>query len=353
MKIILLLISLLLLACNNKTNGRIVLEEQGSFAFGGTVIEAKGEFDRYNLFPSSNGQTHHSDHGYAFYQIPVNARKYPIAFLHGGGQSARSFETTPDGREGFQNIFLKRRYSVYLVDQPRRGRAGNSSVSTTINPIPSEQFAYNFFRIGFWPDYFEGVQFKKDEETLNQYFRQITPNTGAFDEETVSDAMSELFNRIGEGILVAHSQGAGPAFFTAIKNDKVKSLVLYEPGGCSLPFPSGEVPSANDITMPAYLPIKEISREDFSKLSRIPIILYFGDYIPKEHSENPYLEEWRLRIELIRVWEDILRKHGGDIEIVILPEIGIYGNTHFPFSDLNNIEIADLLEKYFEEKKLN
>lgn len=28
--------------------------------------------------------------------------------LHGAGQSSRTWESTPDGREGFQNIFLRR-----------------------------------------------------------------------------------------------------------------------------------------------------------------------------------------------------------------------------------------------------
>ena len=39
--------------------------------------------------------------------------------------------------------------------------------------------------------------------------------------------------------------------------------------------------------------------------------------------------------------------------MVHLPEIGIKGNTHFPFSDLNNLEIADLLSKWFHEKNLD
>ncbi|MFR5879950.1 MAG: hypothetical protein ACLUEQ_03600 [Cloacibacillus evryensis] len=39
--------------------------------------------------------------------------------------------------------------------------------------------------------------------------------------------------------------------------------------------------------------------------------------------------------------------------LVHLPEIGIRGNTHFPFSDLNNIEIADLLSKFLKEKGLD
>ena len=132
--------------------------------------------------------------------------------------------------------------------------------------------------------------------------------------------MSALFDRIGEGILLAHSQGAGPAFFTAIKNKNVKALVLYEAGGCSLPFPQNASPT--NITMPAYFPIKEIpeddfkklasipiviyygdnipkEKSDFKKLASIPIVIYYGDNIPKEKSDNPYLEEWRLRVELI------------------------------------------------------
>ncbi|ASG46422.1 hypothetical protein CES93_23815 [Citrobacter freundii] len=35
-----------------------------------------------------------------------------------------------------------------------------------------------------------------------------------------------------------------------------------------------------------------------------------------------------------------------------LPEVGIKGNTHFPFSDLNNVQIADLVSKFLKEKDL-
>ena len=42
----------------------------------------------------------HGDHLYAFYQVPQNARPLPIVMLHGAYQSARSWETTSDAREG-------------------------------------------------------------------------------------------------------------------------------------------------------------------------------------------------------------------------------------------------------------
>lgn len=96
-----------------------------------------GDYD--NNKPTSVGQSFHGDHLYAFYQVPQNAKATPIVMLHGAFQSARSWETTSDGREGFQTLFLRRGFPVYLVDQPRRGRAGNSTVATTVEPTPYDQ----------------------------------------------------------------------------------------------------------------------------------------------------------------------------------------------------------------------
>jgi hypothetical protein len=116
----------------------LVLQEQGSFAVGGTVIKNPGTFDPSK--PTPDGQTFHGDHAYAFYQIPVNARKLPLVLWHGAGQFSKSWATTADGREGYQNIFLRRRFGVYVVDQPRRGNAGRSTLPMTITPTPDELF---------------------------------------------------------------------------------------------------------------------------------------------------------------------------------------------------------------------
>jgi hypothetical protein len=56
---------------------------------------------------------------------------------------------------------------------------------------------------------------------------------------------------------------------------------------------------------------------------------------------------------MARIWEATINKHGGDATVVHLPEIGIKGNTHFPFSDLNNVEIADQLSGWLKEKGLD
>ena len=49
----------------------------------------------------------------------------------------------------------------------------------------------------------------------------------------------------------------------------------------------------------------------------------------------------------------VVNLHGGDVRVVHLPEIGINGNTHFPFSDLNNVGIADLMSDWLKEKDLD
>src|ERR1044071_10189729 len=128
-----------------KKQNPLIIESQGSFAVGGTVVTAPGTFDpikqgAYNPAGTDPaGQTLHGDHAYVFYQIPANARKLPLVFWHGHGQSAKTWETTPDGREGFQNIFLRRRFPVYLIDKPRRGRAARSTQPVNITATPDEQ----------------------------------------------------------------------------------------------------------------------------------------------------------------------------------------------------------------------
>jgi pimeloyl-ACP methyl ester carboxylesterase len=326
-----------------------VIQAQGSFAVGGKVVRAPGTFN--NNAPTAERQSLHSDHLYAFYQVPQDPKSLPIVMLHGAYQSGRSWETTSDGREGFQSIFLRRHFPVYLVDQPRRGRAGNSTVAATIEPIPYDQLFFDQFRIGTWPNYFDGVQFDRKPETLNQFFRSVTPNTGPYDPDVISDAMSSLFGRTGPAILFTHSQAGGPGWLTAIKNPNVKAIVAFEPGS-GFVFPEGELPASMPSAAGTLSP-ETVSLDDFQKLTRIPIVIYYGDNIPTEPTLRRGEDNWRVRLAMARLWVDAVNKHGGDARLVHLPEVGIRGNTHFLFSDLNNVEIADLVSKFLAEKKLD
>lgn len=348
-----LLVTVLVAACSSTKQGTgsgpIVIKEQGSFAAGGTVITNNGVFDPNK--PTPDGQTYHGDHAYVFYQVPVNPRKLPLVMWHGIGQFSKTWETTPDGREGYQNIFLRRRFPVYILDQPRRGNASRSTVGGNIAATPDEQQWFSTFRIGIWPTYFDGVQFARDSNTLNQYFRQMVPNIGPIDINVTTDAASALFNKIGPAILVTHSHAGGMGWITAVKNQNVKAIVSYEPGSGFL-FPEGEVPAPIEFTGGSLTPVA-VPLTDFLKLTKIPIIIYYGDNIPTTQSPNPGVDGWRARLAMARKWRDVINKHGGDATVVHLPEIGIKGNTHFPFSDLNNTAIANLMSNWLKEKKLD
>ncbi|WP_318350940.1 alpha/beta hydrolase [Aquipluma nitroreducens] len=346
----LLFLTVISLSVNAKPKEKpLMIQEQGSFAVGGTVVTNPGTFNPYNQ--TTEGQTFHGDHAYIFYQVPVKARKYPLVMWHGIGQFSKTWETTPDGREGYQNIFLRRGFGVYLIDQPRRGNASRSTATATIAPTPDEQGWFGTFRVGIWPNYFEGVQFSKDSETLNQYFRQMVPNLGPIDINVNTDAVSALFTKIGPAILVTHSHSGGMGWGTAIKNQNIKAIVSYEPGS-GFVFPDGEVPAPIPMAGGTLAAIG-VPISDFMKLTKIPIIIYYGDNIPEKPMDNPGQDGWRARLEMARLWRDCVNKHGGDVTVIHLPEIGIKGNTHFPFSDLNNIEIADLMSAWLKEKGLD
>jgi len=92
---------------------------------------------------------------------------------------------------------------------------------------------------------------------------------------------------------------------------------------------------------------------DFMLLTRIPNIIFYGDNIPEQPMVVPSQDQWRVRLAMARLWADAVNRRGGDATVVHLPLIGIRGNTHFPFSDLNNLEIACLLSDFLEKKGLD
>lgn len=324
-------------ACSQDSAMRVA--RQGSFAIGGTVLR------------DSKGRTFHGDHAYVFYQIPPNAKKYPLVFAHGVGQFSKTWESTPDGREGFQNIFLRRGFAVYLVDQPRRGNAGRGTQPASISPAFDEEEWFNRFRLGVWPDYFEGVQFKRDSETLSQFYRQMTPNIGSADFEVYSDAYAALFDKIGPAIFVTHSQGGAVGWRTLLKTKNIKAIVSYEPGG-SIPFPKGQMPpEAKILTLSKKTEGVEVPMSAFMEYAKVPIIVFFGDNLP-DSDGRPEQYEWTRRLRLMRIWAKMLNDLGGDVTVVHLPEAGLRGNTHFPMSDLNNVEVANLMSDWLREKNL-
>jgi len=324
----------------------LVVQRQGSFAAGGSVLQAPGVFDATSATPQ--GQTLHGDHVYVQFQIPPSARQYPLVLWHGGGQSGMCWESTVDGREGYQSIFLRRGYAVYIIDQPRRGRAGNSTQGTTLTPTPADQELFVAWRLGLWPSFYPNTQFPQGAEALNQFFRLMTVNTGPSPQGLVTDGAAAAFERIGPAVLVTHSASGVLGWITGIKSANVKAIYAYEP--TNYVFPEGEVPPPEGNQAGQAVPMA-----DFLKLTKIPIVFEYSDGIPTGDTPSPYprVENWRLRLRLGKKMIDALNRHGGDAQLLHLPEAGIHGNTHFSFADVNNIEIADLFSDWLKEKRLD
>ncbi|MDA0172076.1 alpha/beta fold hydrolase [Solirubrobacter taibaiensis] len=337
-------------SADSQAPGVLRIRDQGGFAVGGSVKTTPGTFDPRNP-TNPAGQTLHGDHARVFFQVPERARKLPLVLWHGFKESGTSWGMTPDGREGFQTLFLRRRYSVYTLDQPRRGAAARTTVGTMTDTAADEQWFFNQFRLGLWPDLYRGVQFPDDPESLNQFFRQMVPDSGPLDAKVVVDAATAAFARIGRGILVTHSQAGGFGWRTTMRTSRVKGVIALEPGS-GFVFPEGEVPAPMS-SAAGPLAGEAVPMANFRRLTQVPIAVYYGDNIPSEPTDIAGRDNWRVRLAMARLWVDAVNRHGGDATLVHLPSIGIKGNTHFLFSDLNNERIARHIATFLSRKRLD
>ena len=332
-------------ADNTETTEPLTIAEQGIFSAGGITITSDGTFNPEDQWEETGaGQTSHVDHANVLYQIPEEETSLPMVFLHGYGQSRMGWMITPDGREGWAEMFLRDGHSVYLVDEPRRGEAGQTSVSGTISTKTLDQRWYTQFRIGRWEDGKsvpnEGSQFPNDDNSVDQFFRQMTPDTGMtsdmggdFDNDVVAQALAstvdEVYERSGkDSILVTHSQGGGPGWTAAKYTDHIAAIVAIEPGGA---------PSSDS--------------EDYQTVleKKIPITMYFGDYIDNGDTVIQATGMWQGMRQACYDFADAYTKAGGNCTVVDLPKEGITGNDHFMFQDLNNDVIQEHIENWIQE----
>lgn len=326
-------------------SGTLRIADQGIFSAGGTVISSDGTFDVANYYTSREGSTSHVDHANVLYQIPEDDTGLPMVFLHGYGQSRMGWMTTPDGRKGWSDLFLRKGHSVWLIDQPRRGEAGQTSVAGTMTTEPSDQTWYTQFRIGTYVDdtftYNEGSQFPGGEEALDQFFRQMTPDTGmdnaAGDQnidntvvaQAVAAAIDEVYERTGkDSILVTHSQGGMPGWEAARYTDHIAAIVAIEPGMAP-----------------------EVGSEDYTAMleKEIPVVFYYGDYIGEEFTDIPAAGMWAMMASSADTFTEAYTAAGLTSTVIHLPEENITGNSHFMFQELNNDVIADHVENWIQE----
>jgi pimeloyl-ACP methyl ester carboxylesterase len=340
-----------------------MVAKQGSFFVGGVRVLAPGVLDPLtaNASASDDGQIYHYDHLYAEFQIPPDARRLPIVLIHGGGGTGKVWDLTPDGREGYKTIFLRRGFGVYVVDFPRRGRAGYPSFNGPFGvfagtPLVANrtnrsgyQLAFVRWRLGLeYLKYFPNSKFPQTPGALDEFFSHLVPTVD--NTAVVVDGLVALMDKIGPAIIVTHSQSVPLGWATAIRSPNVKGIVAYE--GASY-FATGELPP----NVPRYdgtpsVQGTEVPLADFLKLTKIPIRIFYGDGI-SQPSKFPGVDGMRLNLHYSADMAAAVNRHGGDMSLIHYTDLGIYGNTHFSFSDLNNVQIADLMSQFLHDKGLD
>ena len=339
-------VAIALSSCTNAgqqpTAEGLVIEKQGVFSSGGRVTEPiPGEYDATQnwLDQERKGTTTHVDHANTFYQIPANGNGLPIVFLHGYGQTRTGWQATPDGREGWSDIFLKKGHPVFLVDQPRRGAAG-ATEEIVNNPGDTdggkfkvgEQAWYTHFRIGrVAPERYEGSQFPEGEDALEEFFCQMTPNTGNYDEPLFGQALSAVLADVQKmtgkkSIYVTHSQGGRVGWATDAEN--MAAIIAVEPG---------------------FGP--EVGSDTYKKFveAKVPMLFLFGDNIENGPEDIQSTAFWKQVLDQCRDFAKHYNENGGNATVIYLPDQNIKGNSHFMFQEMNNAEIADLVEDWIKK----
>jgi hypothetical protein len=297
----------------------ILIERQGAFAVGGTVL---GDAIEASL---------HCDH-----------RAVNLLMWHSA--SAVAWQQRWDGGEGFQSLFLRRGYPVYLWDGPRVGRADWGCEDTSYEPnVGQDQRNFIAWRFGLeYPNWFEGVQFPKDDpEAWNQATRARYQEYDSVENaELQSVAAAELAARIGPTVALTNSAGGLRALLTAIRSDNIAGIVMYENVG--FVFPEGEgIGETGGPFGPVEVPLRQ-----FRRLTRIPLQVVWGDHVDQSESQTAALAQSKHFIEVVN-------KYGGDAELLMLRDAGLIGNTHIPFADMNNVEVADLLSDFLRAHDLD
>jgi len=322
---------LMSLAAASSLGGPLVLSDEGSFFVRGT-----NERTDYADMRGATlvGGTIRTGQMYVQFKIPAKSNSVPVIMVHGANHSGVTYETTPDGREGWANYFVRNGFPVYVVDQAGRGRSGfnptginrakakgDTSDMPTIT-IASREAAWASYRLGpkypeFWPDS------RFPQAALDHYFSQAAPMgdgtlPGAFGEQTVLGLVA-LLEKVGPAVVLVHSQsGAYGLAVARARPDLVRALVSVE-GDCA-----------------------PMSDDDVTKtFSRVPLLSVWAD-----HSFGNKARNGDERRNGCSGSVSMIAAKGGPAKFMLLPERGIKGNSHMMMVETNNLQIADLIMEW-------
>jgi pimeloyl-ACP methyl ester carboxylesterase len=318
----------------------LVLKAQGSFFVGGEkAAQTRGELG--DLGP---GGTITVNQMYVRYMVPQGGDgNVPVVMIHGATLTGKSWETTPDGRMGWDEYFVRKGHPVYVPDQVGRGRSGfNQAVFNNVRagstPPGNQPVWLRFSDEGVWPNFRFGVKpgepFSDSQfplAALDELSKQGVPDVsfgGVPTPNPTLKALSDLAGQVGGAVLMGHSQSGSFPLESALLNPAVaRGLVLVEPGRCPA----------------TYTP------EQIATLAKVPLLVVFGD-----HRDNPTglptLPTWQKRFDDCQALIGRIRSAGGQAQMLNPPERGIRGNSHMIMQDKNHLQIADLILQWIGER---
>jgi pimeloyl-ACP methyl ester carboxylesterase len=317
--------------------GKLELADEGSFFVNGKSVKSN--------YPGASAATGPADPGniivnqmYVHYRIPAAVKGAPLVLVHGSNHTGMTYETTPDGREGWATWFVRQGHPVYVVDHSGRGRSSfNPTPVNAVRDGGADPKAMPTLFLGtldrawwnfrFGPDYpkpFPNLQFPL--EALEQYLAQLVPNT----ETTLDgggnntvDALAALLDKIGPAVVMVHSQ-SGVYGLDAVRRrpNLVRALVSIE-GGC-----------------------ETFTQDDAAKpFAKVPFVSVWGDNSVGAKGVNGDKRRTGCQ-EATKV----LTAAGGRGTFLLLPEAGIAGNSHMMMMDKNNLQVADRLRSWIAQQ---
>jgi hypothetical protein len=319
----------------NEAQKPLTIASQGSFFVGG---ETK-QIDAPAGAPAATAGEITVNQMYVQYQIPPLGRRHvPVVMVHGCCLSSKTWETTPDGRMGWDEYFVRKDRSVYLADQVSRARSGfDPSVIAAVkngaappSALPniisaSHQIGWIVFRFG--PTF--GTAFPDGQfpvESVGELYKQMIPDLNALlpTPNPTWANMAALAKQLGGAVLMGHSESG---FFP-------EQAALIDPSGIRGMI-SIEQPCPTDL-----------SAAQVAALAKIPTLMMFGDHLGDVQSP---LVNWQTALETCDALVTRLEAAGGDAETMHLPKMGIKGNSHMLMQDKNSLELADLIIGWLDE----
>jgi len=268
---------------------------------------------------------------YVQYFLPkVRKGSVPLLMWHGGGLTGVTYESTPDGRDGWINFFIRQGWDTYVSDAVERGRSGFASSDVwSGDPIfLTYQDPYERFRIGegegSWNSdpgkrkLLPGSQFPA--EAYENYMKQTVPRWLSTDAAILRGYLA-LIDKVCPCVLLVHSQGGNFGFLAAEQRpDKIKGIVAVESAT------AGKL-------------------ENAAKLKDVPVLMVFGDYV----DQHP---RWATFKKIDTEYGNAIKAAGGSVDWINLPDIGIKGNSHMMMQDKNSDQIAETIQKWLVGKRL-